>query len=258
MRRATYGRVVARGRRPCAPLLMAALLVLAPSADAPASANEAGAPAIAAEARANIDAVLASAEFGHTEKTTRLRYKKPDSDKKKRDWLTGLRGFLRSAARVFAGIGEVLLWVGATLGVLAIVYYRERWLPYLGRMRRRSAIAAPGPRVDIKIADRPLPSDIPAAALRLCRKGYHAEALGLLYRGAIARSRERFDVRLPTGATEGDVLCAIACAAPLAVDYFEALTRVWMSLAYAGREPETIGAEIEPLAAGFRRYLEGP
>ncbi|MGH2821489.1 MAG: DUF4129 domain-containing protein, partial [Thermoleophilaceae bacterium] len=115
--------------------------------------------------------------------------------------------------------------------------------------------------VRLTFAGRPLPDDIPSLALSLWRAGRHAEALGLLYRGAIARAHERFDLRLPPGATEGEVLRAVAPAAPAALDYFTALTRTWMAFAYAHRTPEAIAPEIEPLeiealTEGFRRHLE--
>ncbi|MGQ0594611.1 MAG: DUF4129 domain-containing protein [Gammaproteobacteria bacterium] len=239
-------------------MLMGAILASALGAGAietPGPPGEGAAPAFAAEARSKIATVLAAEDFGHTETTTRLRARKPDPDEKQADWLAGLRGFFRRVAKILAGIGEVLLWVGAALTVFAIAYYRERWLPYLGLLRRVPA-APPVSRVaQLTLAGR-LPDDISSAAMALWRAGRHPEALGLLYRGALARAHERFDLRLPPGATEGEALRAVTHAAPAALDYFTALTGAWMALAYARRTPEAIVLEIEPLAEGFRRHLE--
>ncbi|MGH8479754.1 MAG: DUF4129 domain-containing protein [Gammaproteobacteria bacterium] len=226
----------------------------AEAAETPAPPGEGAAPAFAAEARSKIAAILAAEEFGHTETTTSLRARKPESDRTQGGWLAGLRGFLRRGAEVLAAIGETLVWVAAALAIFWIVYYRERWLPFLGRLQR--VPKTPPLSREVRLAGRPLPDDIASAALALWRAGRHAEALGLLYRGAIARAHERFDLRLPPGATEGEVLRAVAPAAPAALDYFTALTRAWMAFAYAHRTPEATAPEIEPLAEGFRRHLE--
>jgi hypothetical protein len=240
-------------------MLIGAILASALSAEAmetpaPRPPSEGAAPAFAAEARSKIAAVLAAEEFGHTETTTSLRARRPESDKAQGGWLAGLRGFLRRGAEILAAIGETLLWVGALLAIFLIVYYRGRWLPFLGRLRRVPRTPPVTRDARLTFAGRPLPDDIPSAALALWRAGRHAQALGLLYRGAIARAHERFDLRLPLGATEGEALRAIAHAAPAALDYFTALTRAWMALAYARRAPEAVA--IEPLAEGFRRHLE--
>lgn len=240
-------------------VLIGAILAWSLGAEAvetPAPPGEGAAPAFAAEARSKIGTVLAAEEFGHTETTTSLRARKPDKDQAQGEWLAGLRGFLRRIAKVLAAIGETLLWVAAVLVVFLIVYYRGRWLPFLGRLRRGPETPPAGREVRLTFAGRPLPDDIPSAALALWRAGRHAEALSLLYRGAIARAHERFDLRLPPGATEGEALRAIAHAAPAARAYFAALTAAWMALAYARRAPGAIAPEVEALAEGFRRHLE--
>jgi hypothetical protein len=224
------------------------------SGGAMATPGEGAAPGFAAEARSKIATVLAAEEFGRTETTTSLRARKPETDQAQGGWLAGLRGFLRRGAKVLAAIGETLVWVGAALAIFLMVYYRDRWLPFLGRLRRVPKTPPVRREVRLTLAGRPLPDDIPAAALALWQAGRHAEALGLLYRGAIARAHERFDLRLPPGATEGEALRAIAHAAPAARAYFAALTAAWVALAYARRAPEAIA--IEPLAEGFRRHLE--
>ncbi len=237
-------------------MLIGAILAcsVAEAVETPAPPGMGAAPAFAAEARSKIDAVLAAEEFGHTETSTSLRARRRDSDQAQGGWLAGLRGFLRRGAEVLAAIGETLLWVGAALVIFLIAYYRGRWLPFVGRLRRGPKTAPVSREVRLTFAGRPLPDDIPSLALCLWRAGRHAEALGLLYRGAIARAHERFNLRLPAGATEGEVLRAVAPAAPAALDYLTALTRAWMACAYAHRTPEA--PEIEPLAEGFRRHME--
>jgi hypothetical protein len=224
--------------------------------ETPAPPGEGAAPAFAAEARSKIATVLAAEEFGHSETTTSLRARRPESNQAKGGWTAGLYGFLRRGAKVLAAVGETLLWVAAALAIFLIVYSRGRWLPFLGRLRRMSRAPPVSREVRLTSAGRPLPDDIPSAALALWQAGRHAEALGLLYRGAIARAHERFDLRLAPGATEGEALRAIAQAAPGARAYFAALTAAWMALAYARLAPEAIAPEIEPLAEGFRRHLE--
>ncbi|MCA1851514.1 MAG: hypothetical protein LC647_03720, partial [Beggiatoa sp.] len=209
--------------------VIVALPLAAEAAETSAISGMGTAPAFAAEARSRIATVLAAEEFGHTETITSLRARRLGPDEA--EWLAGSRGFLHRAAKILAGIGEGLLWIGAVLTAFAIVYYRGDWLPFLGRLRRGPGI--PPVRREVRLAGRSLPDDIPSAALALWRAGHHAEALGLLYRGALARAPERFDLRLSPGATGGEALRAIAPAAPAVRAYFAALFAAWMALAYA-------------------------
>jgi hypothetical protein len=222
------------------------------AAEVPASADPT--PAFAAEARSKIDAVLAAEAFGHIETATGLRAREKHQDQVGEG--AALRRALRRVARLLAGIGEAMLWVAALLAVYLLVHHRRRWLPFLGFWRRPREAEPTGTAIRVTPAEGPLPDDIPGQGLELWRAGRHREALGLLYRGAVARGDARFELHLPKGATEGDVLRAIARSAPAARDYYAALTGAWIALAYAGGAPEAIGSAIDPLAAGFRRHLE--
>jgi hypothetical protein len=96
---------------------------------------------------------------------------------------------LHSACREINGLTKIKLLAHRNAEINAPLT-----LPNSGRV---SATPPVSREVRLTSASRPLPDDIPAAALALWRADRHAEALGLLYRGAIARVHERFDLRLP-------------------------------------------------------------
>jgi hypothetical protein len=96
----------------------------------------------------------------------------------------------------------------------------------------------------MEVTPESLPQDIPGVAWNLWSQGLHQQALGLLYRGAISRVIEHARVEILEADTEGDCLRRVAAvgggASPA---YFQSLTGVWISLAYAGRPPADAAVE---------------
>ena len=149
-----------------------------------------------------------------------------------------------------------LRWLGNVFAAAAITLFLALlvWLVWLNRHAFRgaglpgSAPATPRARMvmGMEVSLESLPPDVPSAALALWRAGRHHEALGLLYRGAIARVIDHARVEIHESDTEGDCLCRVDAAGETAhPGYFRGLTRLWMALAYAGELPRD--AEIEAM-----------
>jgi hypothetical protein len=210
-------------------------------------------PAAAALAKQRITEVFKSAEFKHTETTTGIRLRKRDDPQKPPQWMTELLDTMVKVTKFLAGLGEVVLWALVLALIVVIIILRRTWLPYIGRGRRprqgmqEEAVAS----VDQVLTQVSLPEDIPGTALARWHEGRHAEALSVLYRGALKVATDRLKVPLAAGATENEALHAVTAAQPSLHDYFKQLTSVWVALAYAGRDP----LEIETLVAGYRRHL---
>lgn len=100
----------------------------------------------------------------------------------------------------------------------------------------------------LDVSPETLPDDIPGTALRMWREGRHHDALGLLYRGAIARVIGSAGVEIHESDTEGDCLRRVDRAGGAAhPGYFRGLTEAWLQVAYAGGRPAD--AEVEVLCA---------
>jgi hypothetical protein len=235
-------------------VLGAALMVLLPAlvgqarGEAVPSENK---PVAAALAKQRISEVFQGAEFKHTEKSTGIRLRKPDDPQKLPSWIAELIDSLIKVTKFLAGLGEVLLWALVLALIVVIIALRRTWLPYFGRGERPQKSPQEAGNADQALPKSSLPEDIPGTALARWREGRHAEALSVLYRGALQVLADRLKVPLSAGATENEALHAVTAAQPSLHDYFQQLTSAWTGLAYAGRDLP----EIETLVAGYRRHL---
>jgi hypothetical protein len=239
-------------------VLLPAAAVAQPPAEAVSVADESATatqPALAALARRRITELFNSAEFKHTDKTTGIRLRHRDDPQKPPPWMSGLLDLMVKATRFLAGLGEVVLWALVVVLTVVIVVLRGTWLPYLCRGQRGGQGTQAVAGVDQAQIPASLPEDIPGSAMARWHEGRHAEALSVLYRGALRVASERLKVPFAPGATEGEALHAVTAAQPPLHDYFQQLTAAWVGIAYAGRDPP----DIETLVAGYRRQLEaGP
>jgi len=164
-------------------------------------------------------------------------------DKKKIDldpvfWLK-LKAFLEPTAKVFAFIIEFGLWILIAIGILLLIYFRERWM-YLFQGKRDSTDEYQSPDVMFGMDVRPesLPSNIIDEARKLWQSKQHREALSLLYRGALVRLINQEKVKLQNSHTEGDVLKLASLTLNNSKQgYLKSLTTQWQLIAYAHRSP---------------------
>ncbi|HEX2223309.1 MAG TPA: DUF4129 domain-containing protein [Thermoanaerobaculia bacterium] len=197
--------------------------------------------------------VLAQPEFQTKKKVTRwkLKYELPDFD-----WFDD-----DEPSRAGSGLSlpflRVLAYGVAFLGAAALLIILARWgfrhfgPVHLGRERP----PVPETLFGLDIRPESLPEDIPAAAWALWEQGEAAQALGLLYRGALTRLVQREGAPVRASWTEGDCLRFVVQAAEAGpdgiaepagksrADYFTRLTRAWQSTAYAHRPPDRAAAE---------------
>lgn len=191
--------------------------------------------------------VLAQPEFQTRKKVTRwkLKYELPDFD-----WFDG-GGPKRARPGLSLPFLRVLAYGVAFLGSAALLIILARWgfrhfgPVHLGRERP----PVPETLFGLDIRPESLPDDLPAAAWALWEQGEAAQALGLLYRGALARLVQREGAPVRASWTEGDCLRFVEMAAGAEpssqgrADYFTRLTRAWQSTAYAHRPPDRAAAE---------------
>ena len=235
------GRRTRRARNSrCGPAAgMIALLWLLPGIDGPV----AGAAEIGREkAKTIIEEVLAQDVFGKQESISYWKYiGKESTDEVGGEWfwaflIEAIEGFMKG----FAGVGELLLWIGSGL-LLAYLIYRgwinRGWLQpqrTTGKQRR----VAPVRLMGMDIAPESLPRDISGEARRLLDGEKFRAALSLLYRGALAKFVYKDQIEIPDSATEGECLRIVAAGQPAEqARFFECLTLNWVRLAYDHKVP---------------------
>jgi hypothetical protein len=204
-----------------------------------------------------IGEILRGPEFAR-EEVVRLPKFKERPDRAKPAWLDGLEDFVRGLSEIL----RVLAWALGAIAILAVLAVAHRWW----QAQAPSSVvrrAAPVPVTVAGLDIRPdsLPMDIGLTARMAWEQGERAQALSLLYRGAISSLVMRFGARIRESATEGD--CVRAARLVLghpAQEFFERLTSVRSSAVYASRWPESapVLALCDEYAVHFRAARGGP
>ncbi|WP_020405344.1 DUF4129 domain-containing protein [Hahella ganghwensis] len=193
------------------------------------------------QAKEDIQEILAGPDFRRTKVSQVPRFWRDwlesDSEETQEDitppdWLLWLGVNL---AKVF----QALAWLIIIFAVIYVIYRnRDALLAAIGHSGTFKSRPAPARVMNMDIRESSLPDSILDAVEALWQKGSQREALALLYRATISRLVNRFSLRFPPGATEGDCLRSVRHLNQEDIfSYFSRLTRSWQALAYAHRVP---------------------
>jgi Domain of unknown function (DUF4129) len=206
--------------------------------------------------------VLASKEFGESEKTWEMRYIGPKwgSDKEEEPpkksnnlkWLAYFGTFIAESVRVLA-------WIAGGALVLFLLYLIARHIGVNG-WSKGGGRDVPDVLFGLDVRPESLPDDLPAAARRLLAAGDLRGAVGLLYRGALVALIQDGRIEIARGDTELQCVARVRVAysgelgrdagnnRPAGTanaqstetattvskpDFFHALVKVWQRVAYA-------------------------
>jgi len=231
--------------------MLAAVLYLAAAGAAAAEPPAMSASAVMAAA----SAVEADPLMPGKEKTKTLRFKRDESEDKKKPSEEDGR-WLKNLLESFSFGMRVAMWlVGAALLIWVLLRLRD-WVK--GQSGDTELPEQPPTHVGtLDIRPESLPADIGAAARALWQKGQERAALSLLYRGALSRLVHGHGVPIRAASTESECLALAAkrlAAAPQA--FLVQLVSGWQTVAYAQRQ---LPAEsMEALCQGFDVQLPAP
>jgi hypothetical protein len=204
-------------------------------------------------ARQAITRILADPMFGELRQVERWRLRADlDDDEKDRD-REDLDGFAQFV-ELLASLWQVLTWV--VLALLLLYLGRAIARRWQGTGDSEPEDAAPTELFGLRIAPDSLPDDVIGTALDLLARGQSREALALLYRATLSQLVHAYALRLPAGATEGDVLrrARAGLGGPAQV-YLAELVRAWVDLAYAERHLPA--DRLRALIEDHRRHFSG-
>ncbi len=167
-----------------------------------------------------------------------VKIKKEDNNKEKTD-TSKLEDFFKPFAKAFAFIVEFGLWFMIGLGIVLLVYFRDKWLHLFNiETTKDSDYESPDIMFGMDVRPESLPKDITGKAQQLWQSTQHREALSLLYRGALVRLINHEQVRLKNSHTEGDVLRhSKQLLSKPKQRYLSSLTDQWRLIAYAHKTP---------------------
>lgn len=229
------------------------------TATASTAATPATAPApYAAELRRNVQEVLKGPDFHQEESSTGLALR-PWLKK----WLDSWDFTPKSKAEkkapsefpLLAQLMKLFVILALTAAVIWLLWQGYRWLsPRLGRKTVQDAWQSPvGTAESLALESATLPDAIGDAALRAWQAGHAAQALSLLYRGAVRTLARHQQLDMPASATEGECLRLVRRhAAPETVTAFTPIVQAWMALAYAGRLP----TDFDALLSTYRQHFD--
>lgn len=144
-------------------------------------------------------------------------------------------------------LGNILyfiLAVGVTLIVIFLGFMVFKFLPHhlLPSFLRKSKKNNIKNIFGLDLDPETLPDDIGATAWALWQSGKFTATLSLLYRGSLSKLVNCDGVKLPHSATEGDCIKILKHSHikenKALIVYFESLTLMWQSAAYAHRLPD--------------------
>ncbi|MBV8465076.1 MAG: DUF4129 domain-containing protein [Burkholderiales bacterium] len=187
------------------------------------------------------------------QKSWHAKPSKPKAPTKDRDW---------TPPDIPLWVGDVIKYVliaiGVTIAVWLLYRYRDK---IAAAMPSRQRAPIPDAIAGLDIRPESLPDDVVRTVRTLWAEGQYRAALALLYRATLSRLAHRHDVTLNAGATEGDCLRAAKRSqyeGRLDGDTFsvvESVTRLWLDLAYAHRQPAA--EDLEAVCASWQRRLDG-
>jgi hypothetical protein len=183
------------------------------------------------EAREAIAAVVADPVFGSTKRSWVLRARHQRSDASEPDpWLK----------RIGTAVGAMLepvLWTCAVLCFVGYIVMRRPSWSTPGSLDPAGADIATVLGMDLRGGS--LPRDVRGEALRLLEVGRPADAVGLLFRGALSRMSRRDRLPLHKGMTEGECVAMVRrLVDPGRANGFAALASAWTAAAYGHRPPD--------------------
>ena len=228
--------------RPTAPgvatvlMLSALLLSAAPiTADAATDHNR-------ESARQLVSEVLDGEDFGRERTVSKWRFKEwfPEEEEeleKFPEWIIDFLVWLESTRDWWDWLVDAAYWVKILLVVLfaALLFYLlRRFRAPLARLAGgKKAEAPPEMLFGLDVTPESLPRDVPEQVLELWANGNGREALSLLYRAALSRLIDRYQVAFRSSHTEAECASLVRARGIDSLSrYFAELTGVWQRLAY--------------------------
>ena len=231
----------------------AALAALAAIGLVPTSVRAEGCdPALLESVPACIEEVLADPAFGSSE--TREIWTLREFDGPEVDATA-----LGPLGELILQLLEVAAWVAFGIVVVALAVAIARRVEVPPANARPPPTAPPDRVFGLDVRESSLPDDLIGAARRAWAAGQVDEAIGLLYRGALARLIARHGLQIPESATERECIALVARerpgGAPATPEWFGELTGSWISARYAARAPSP--EQFDTLCSGFARAFGG-
>ncbi|MCD4741802.1 MAG: hypothetical protein K8R67_04875 [Desulfobacteraceae bacterium] len=203
------------------------------------------------EASLVINKVLEHDDFGKRKTETAWKLKEFDKIDFDFDLPQWLKNFLESFGETFkwtrkipefAGILlEILAWILGGLIVIFILYkigQNKQWFQYY-RARPKKQPEAPSKLFGLDVSERSLPDDIINKVREFLKNNEIREALSLLYRGALVKLINDFNIQIPASATESECISLVKSKREKReISFFQTLTLIWLAMAYGHITPE--------------------
>jgi len=155
-----------------------------------------------------------------------------------------------------AQVFELLLWILLAVGLIRVIIYVSPWLEQL---RPQKPTDTANPRLldkEVKKAQMIMPN-ISQQAWTFWQSGSSRTAISLLYRGALSVLNTRDGLNIDDSATDSECLRVVKkTQTNELIIYFSGLSRVWQTIAYAGRLPTEL--EVQRLCQEWQVYFGRP
>jgi len=232
-------------------ILLCATILVCPIPRAANAASSAEVVTAGPDATTEIKRILASPEFNQSREVSRWR--SLTQREKQENHASRLGPFWRNLGLLLSDISQAMMWIGAGIIVLLLLYAFRNFLPAT-HVSKADEYQHPTNLFGLNVTPESLPADVAGSARDLVTQGQLREALSLLYRGALSALVHRYRVVVHAGDTEGDCTksATLALATP-AADYFRELVATWQQTAYDATPPQP--GDVDALCLGWARHF---
>jgi hypothetical protein len=193
------------------------------------------------EARDIINEVLSANDFGEKKQVTTWKLK--DTFKAEQDTPDDTNvSALVHLFNFIANIGYYLVWALVGLLVVWVIYQFPKWknaLQFGADNGDARQTLKPQSVFGLEISEASLPDNIAEQAWQLFTANQPRQALSLLYRGSLNVLINRYGIIVKDSDTEGECARQVAQHQSQLADFFSALTRAWIHMAYGHQAPST-------------------
>ncbi len=193
--------------------------------------------------------ILEHDDFGKKKTTTAWKLKEFDKvDFDLPQWLKDffiLLGeklkWMRNIPKFSSVVFETIAWGLCSLLIIFIAYkigQNRQWFQYFKKAPQRR-IKAPLKLFGLDLSEKSLPDDIIRKVKYLLKNNEIRKALSLLYRGALVRLINDFNLQISVSATENECIRLVKLQREKKeATFFKTLTQIWLAMAYGHITPD--------------------
>ncbi len=166
-------------------------------------------------------------------------------------------GWVKNISKFIGFTLEILAWIIGGLIIAVIIYkivQNRQWIQGYGKKFKHKR-DIPTQLFGLKLSEESLPNNIIFRVRELLNNNEIRKALSLLYRGSLIKLITEYNLQIPKSATENECVALVKIKRDHnEFEFFSALTKIWLAMAYGNISPER--QILEQICQKWQRLYE--